>query len=89
MFAPSGYNLPDYEVMPDGIRVWRQRCWETVDVCGCSWDTHPVLLIYELRFEQKVWVSCHHHHVLQLGIEGEDDEGREEDKEQQPSNTPP
>ncbi len=31
--------------------------------------THPVFLIYELRFEQEVWVSCHHHHVFQLGEE--------------------
>lgn len=32
--------------------------------------THPVLLIYELRLDQEVWVSRHYHHVLQLGREG-------------------
>lgn len=26
--------------------------------------THPIFLIYELGFEQEVWVSRHHHHVL-------------------------
>ena len=29
--------------------------------------THPIFLIYELGFEQEVWVSRHHHHVLKLG----------------------
>lgn len=35
--------------------------------------THPVFLIYQLGFEQEVWVSRHHHHVLQLWEEEEEE----------------
>ena len=28
--------------------------------------THPVFLVYELWFEEEVWIACHHHHMLQL-----------------------
>lgn len=48
-----------------------------VPTCGWGWPdsaewnrrlmTHPVFFIYELRFDHEVWVSCHHHHILQLG----------------------
>ena len=49
----------------------------TVRVAG-QFVTHPIFLIYELRFEQEVWVPGHHHHVLQLRGGGrEDDEEME------------
>ena len=40
------------------------KCDETTASVIERLMTHPVFLIYELGFEQEVWVSCHHHHVL-------------------------
>lgn len=62
--ARGGAEKWDWCVLCVGDCVWR------VSLDSAEWNrelTHPIFLIYELRFEQEVWVSCHHHHVLQLG----------------------